>query len=150
MDDVTRMDPDQFVKQDIAVGISVTTQVGPSNVVLTTCIERDAPVGDFHALVDKLGLVVDRLNLKREVEGLKATLENTRRNAKLSVEQGMLLEQRSQRDWQAKGKKGNWHLSPKEEADKQTHLTNVEASRASMDLLQKKIEELEAQIAKVD
>lgn len=137
LDTPERRDPEQaFAAPDekaMACAITITTQVGSNrSVVVQTYLDRDADIGIYHSVFDKLNKVVDRQEAKLQIEGIEADLKRMRDNHNRLVTDFGAIEERAQETWEKRGKRGPFKLSDTEEAQKKQAMNNIEAGKANI------------------
>lgn len=136
---------------DVAAGITITAQISQSrSIVIQTYLPRDATVGAFHDILDKLGVAADRQEAKYRLENLQAELAQHEKVSRSLEEDYASIEDRSEKAWIAGGKKGQHKLSANEMAQKSTAKTNIERYRVEIVKIKGEIAKCEAVIAKVD
>lgn len=136
---------------DVAAGITITAQISQSrSIVIQTYLPRDAAVGAFHSILDKLGAAADRQEAKYRLEGLQTELAQHEKVAKSLEEDYTSIETRSAEEWKRRNKKGEPALNDNERAQKSTAKTNIERYRVEIVKIKSEIAKCAAVIAKVD
>lgn len=126
----------------IAVAVTISTQVSSNrSIVMQTYLPRDAHISAFHETLDKLTKATDRQEAKLALEGLEKELAQHQKTRHNLVEDFLTIEVRAQAAFQSRGKRGDFKLSPAEEAQKGTAKTNIERYDTE-------IKRIEAEIAK--
>lgn len=134
-----------------ATGITLSVALAEGrSLVLQTFLPRDAALGDHHALLDKLGIAVDRQNAKYRLEGLKANLEVHNKTLEQLQSDYVRIEERASDVWKVRGKKGEPMLSATEAAQKNNAEQNIKRYRVEIAKLETEIAQCEAIVAKVD
>lgn len=144
------LDPEEGQKA-IATAVTISSQVNPNrSIVLQTYMPRDAPVKDYHLLLDKLVRAADRQEAKANLGGLKTSLASTQKTLKQMEEDFGNIETRAAAAWVAKNKKGEPKLSDNEVAQKGIATQNVKRFREEVAKIEAEIAECEAEIARED
>src|SRR5215472_1895592 len=126
----------------IAVAITVTSQVAANrSIVMQTYLERDAPLGVFNTVLDKLAKASDRQEAKLQLESLQDELKKHESNLQRMIEDYQSIEARSEEQWVKRGKRGEHKLTDAERSQKSTAKTNIERWR-------EEIKKIQVQIAK--
>jgi hypothetical protein len=123
-DPVEAKDPEaQFASPDVrgmAAAVTVTAQISQNrSIVMQTYLDRDAPVGDFHRLLDKLNTAIERQEAKTNLEDNRVNLALEEKTLKQLTEDYHAIETRSEATWAARGKQGAAKLNPAEVAQKE-------------------------------
>ena len=125
---------------DIAAAITLNVQLGERRTLsLATYVPRDAELGAYNAVLDKLGAAADRQEAKIRLIDLKRELKVTTARATQHAEDYQRVDTRNADDWERSGKKG----SPKLSAQEQTAKDNA---KIAMENYKKQIGELTAEI----
>lgn len=132
--------------EEKAIAVAVTMTGGGGAIVMQTYIERDASPGHYNAVLDKLDAAIKRQTAKAELEEEIANLETEERGYKNLISDFQAIETRSQEEWERKGRKGQWKLSPDENAKKGNALTNVERFKDAIAKRKARIAKLKALI----
>jgi hypothetical protein len=136
-------------EKGMAAAITVTAQISQNrSIVVQTYLDRDAPVGEFHLVLDKFGEAIERQEAKAhliEAEDNLALEEKTRRQM---LEDLGSIETRSQANWERSNKRGQWKLTDAEAAQKTTAATNVKRFDEAIAKRKGEIAKLQAVIAK--
>ena len=132
----------------IAVAITVTSQVaGNRSIVMQTYLERDASLGVFNAVLDKLAKASDRQEAKLQLESLQDELKKHESNLQRMIEDYQSIEARSEEQWVKRGKRGEHKLTDAERSQKSTAKTNIERWREEIKKIQVLIEKARGVIA---
>jgi hypothetical protein len=125
-----------------ACAVTITTQVGTNrSIVVQTYLARDADINDFHSVFDKLNKVVDRQEAKLQLEELEARLALSQKNLKNMSADFDRIEERAQKAWDDRGKKGAFKLSEAE-------LTQKKQARGLIERTKEEVARLEADISR--
>jgi Zn-dependent M32 family carboxypeptidase len=155
LDTPERRDPEQTFRDPdekaVACAITITTQVGSNrSIVVQSYLERDAPISAYHDVLDKLNKAVDRQEAKLQIESLEADLLRMKVNHEKLVNDYQGIEERSQRAWEARGKKGAFKLSEAELVQKNQAANTIKAGKENIARLEADINKARSVIADVD
>ncbi len=129
-DPVEERDPEaQFASPDVkgmAAAITMTAQISQHrSIVMQTYLDRDAPVGSFHSVLDKFERAIGRQEARTNLEEHEANLALEEKTLKQLSEDYAAIEVNSQADWEARNKRGPHQLSPAERAQKENAKTTI-------------------------
>ena len=129
-DPVEERDPEaQFASPDVkgmAAAITVTAQISQQrSIVMQTYLDRDAPVGEFHRVLDKFDRAIGRQEAKTNLEEHEANLALEEKTLAQLSEDFHAIESNSQAAWEARGKAGQHKLNPAETAQKENAKTTI-------------------------
>ena len=134
-----------------AVAITVQVAINPQwSVILQTHAERDLPLRDFHALMDKLAAVAGRQEAKFDLIDAQARYDADQVNFDQTVQRYHEIDARNQKDWVRQGKKGEPKLSNAEAANKANLAVTLSANKDTLKKKADNIERLRGIIEKVD
>jgi len=155
LDTPERRDPEQTFRDPeekaLACAITITTQVGSNrSIVMQTYIDRDAPLAEYHDVLDKVNKAVDRQEAKLQIEGLEADLLRMKVNHDKLVRDYQAIEERSQRVWETRGKKGAFKLSEQELVQKEQAMLTIKAGKENLARLEADIVKARGVIADKD
>jgi hypothetical protein len=131
------------------VTLSITVPEGRS-LVLQTFLPRDAPLTEYHALLDRLSEAGDRQSAKYRLVGLKANLEVHQTTLDQLLADYERIEERVAKTWAQRGKKGDPTLSATEAAQKGNAEQTIKRYRSEIVKLEVEIAQCEALVTKVD
>jgi hypothetical protein len=135
----------------VACAITITTQVGSNrSIVVQTYMERDAPIELYHTTFDKLNKVVDRQEAKLQIEGMEADLLRMETNHAKLVQDYQGIEERAQKAWELRGKKGAFKLSETELTHKAQAMNTIEAGKVNIARLKADIAKARSVVADVE
>ena len=101
--------------EDIAAAITLDVVLGERRkLTISTYVPRDAELGAYNAVLDKLGAAADRQEAKGKLIDLRRELKQARKNSENHAEDYQRIEQRNAEDWERTGKKGPPKLSTQE------------------------------------
>lgn len=104
---------------DIAAAITLNVQLGERRTLsLATYVPRDAELGAYNAVLDKLGAAADRQEAKIKLLDLKRELKVTTARAEQHAKDYERIDIKNVEDWERTGKKGSPKLSAQEQAAK--------------------------------
>lgn len=151
-DPIETQDPEaQFTPPDVkgmAAAITITAQISQNRqIVMQTYLDRDAPIGEFHQVLDKFDKAIGRQEAKTNLEENRTNLELEERTMNQLIEDYNSIESRSAAAWKARNKHGEPKLSQAEEAQKATAKTNIQRYRDATARRKADIARLEAIIA---
>ena len=146
LDTPERRDPEQaFAAPDekaMACAITITSQVGSNrSIIVQTYLDRDADISLYHSVFDKLNKVVDRQEAKLQLEELEANLARSEKTLRHASQDYSGIEERAQKAWEERGKKGAFKLS---EPELQKKVQSVDV----LNRLKEEIERLKADLVK--
>lgn len=135
--------------KEIGTGIQLQSQLGSKRVlVFNAAISRDAPVGEYHKLVEKLSAVCDRQELRFTLEDLEKDLVTHEEGLAGAQEAFLTVDENNAKEWQRRGKSGPPKLSDSERAAKMQAATNIEVFKSKIKQRQIAIEEIKGKLAK--
>lgn len=135
--------------KEIGTGIQLQSQLGSKRVlVFNAAISRDAPVGEYHKLVEKLSAVCDRQELRFVLEDLERNLIIDRDGLAAAQEAFLAIDEKNAADWKMRGKNGPPKLSDSERAAKLQCGVNIERFKTEIRKKEVAIEELKGKLAK--
>ena len=135
----------------VACAITITTQVGSNrSIVMQSYIERDAPITAFHGVLDKLNKAVDRQEATLQLEGLEIDLDKHRKKLTQMSEDYQNIEERAQKAWDARGKKGAFRLSEIELTQKVQAGDLLKRMKEEITRLEKEVDKARGVIADVE
>ena len=121
---------------DIAAAITLNVQLGERRTLsLATYVPRDAGIGGYNAVLDKLGAAADRQEAKIKLIDLKRELQVTTARAEQHAEDYQRIDQKNADDWERSGKKGPPKLSSQEQSAKDNAKIAAENYRKQIDAL---------------
>ena len=155
LDTPERRDPEQTFRDPeekaVACAITITTQVGSNrSIVVQTYLERDASLGHYHVVLDKLNKAVDRQEAKLQIENLEADLLRMEVNHGKLVQDYQGIEDRAQKAWDVRGKKGSFRLSEQELVHKEQAMQTIAAGKVNVARLKADIAKARGVIADVE
>jgi len=155
VDQIVSRDPeDDFAAPDqkgTAAAITVTAQISTNrSIVIQTYMDRDAPVRDYHGIIDKLSVSIDRQEAKANLEGLEAEQALEEKTLKQMEEDFTAIPGRAEAQWIAGGRKGQYKPSPQEAAQKLQAENGIKRFRESIKKRAVEIAKCRGVIAKVD
>jgi len=109
----------------MAAAITLTAELGKRQVVIQTYMERDAPIQDFHRLLDKLNETVDRQQAKFQLEAEQLQLEHEEKELKRLIEQHDSIEANARAEFAGRGKRGEFKLTSQQEGQKNQAVANI-------------------------
>jgi hypothetical protein len=121
---------------DIAAAITLNVQLGERRTLsLATYVPRDADIGAYNAVLDKLGAAADRQEAKIKLIDLKRELQVTTARAEQHASDYQRIDQKNADDWERSGKKGAPRLSAQEQSAKDNAKIAAENYRKQIDAL---------------
>jgi hypothetical protein len=136
----------QDAAKDMAAAITMDGPVGGRHMVLQTYLPRDTPIGEYHALVEKFRRVMDRQQWKDMLEAERETLANSELKLNAFTQTFNTIGERHAAEWQARGKKGDPKLGPREDAEKQNAKNGIMAGQEAIAKSKALIADLEAKL----
>jgi hypothetical protein len=148
-------DPEaQFASPDVkgmAAAITVTAQISQTrSIVMQTYLDRDAPVTQFHAVLDKFDKAIGRQEAKTNLEENKANLKLEEKTLEQLVEDYNNIEKRAADTWKQRGKQGEPKLTQGEAAQKENAQVTIGRYRDAITKRKGDIARLEAIVAEGD
>ena len=141
-------DPEQ---KGTAAALTLTAQVSSNrSIVIQTYMDRDAPLSEFHGVLDKLATSIDRQEAKANLEGLEAEQALEEKTLKQMEEDYAAIPERAEAAWQASNKKGPYRPSPQEAAQKIQAANGIKQYRERIKKRVAEIAKCQGIIAKVD
>lgn len=135
----------------MACAITITSQVGSNrSIVVQTYLDRDAEIGIYHEVVDKLNKVVDRQEAKLQIDSIEADLKRMRDNYARQVHDFQQVELHAEEAWGKRGKRGAFKLSETEERNKKQAEQNIEAGKANIKHLEDLLAKTRGVVADVE
>ena len=155
LDQPHSLDPeDAFASPDekeIAAQVTMTAQTSSNrSIVMQTYLPRDAALGMYHGVLDKMSTAIDRQEAKANLEGLEAEQALEEKTLKAMEEDYLAVPARARAAWQASGRKGEYKPSPQEQAQKGQAEQGIKRFRESIEKRKGAIAKCRATIAKVD
>jgi hypothetical protein len=155
LDQPHALDPeDTFARPDekeIATAITLTAAVSSNRqIVMQTYMSRDAALGDYHKVIDKLSAATDRQEAKAQLEGLLAEQALEEKTLREMENEFLKIPDRAEALWQASGKKGPYKPSPAEVTQRGQAEQGIRRFRESIVKRTAEISKCQAVIAKVD
>lgn len=135
--------------KEVGTGIQLQCKLSDSRLLtFNSAIARDAPAGEYHALVEKLSNVCDRQEWKFTLHSMEKSLLSHRDSLKGAEEGFLAIDVRSEAEWRRRGKSGAPKLTDSERASKMTALTNIDVWKSQIKNLEIAIAEIKEKIAK--
>ena len=137
MDQVISRDPeDEFKSPDekgTAAAITITAQTSSNrSIVIQTYMDRDAPLTEFHRVVDKMSSTIDRQEAKSQLVDEQTNLALEEKTLKQLEEDYAAMPARAEAAWIASRKKGPYQPSAAELAQKGQVETNIKRYREAI------------------
>ncbi len=130
-----------------AIGFSISVQIGEKqSIVAQTHIDNTASLSEINALIDKVQASLDRQKLKVDHADWIKKLAFDTKKLKQIKEDFVRLDQNQSAAWESKGRKGEFKLGPKEEADRRNAISTIERYEQELKLDQESIAECEAKL----
>ena len=127
-------------EQEIAAAVTLRVGLGQTReLTLQTYIPRDADVGAYHAVLDKLGAAADRQDAKGRLVDLHREVAQVKKMIGQATEDFNRIEVKNAEDWTAIGKKGAPRLSSQEEQAKKQAKVTVERYHEELQRLEGEI-----------
>lgn len=121
---------------DIAAAITLNVQLGERRTLsLATYVPRDADIGGYNAVLDKLGAAADRQEAKIRLLDLQRELKVTKARAEQHIVDYQRIDQKNADDWGRSGKKGPPKLSAQEQSAKDNAKIAAENYKKQIDAL---------------
>ena len=155
MDQIVSHDPEDSYRDPEAKGtaaaITVTAQVSTNrSIVIQTYMDRDAPLREFHGVIDKMSASIDRQEARANLEGLEAEQALEEKTLKQMEEDFLAIPVRAEAQWKAGGRKGDYRPNAQEAAQKLQAENGIKRFRESIKKRAGAIAQCKATIAKVD
>lgn len=123
------INPEDAVKE-VATAFTVQAQLDAgTHFVLQSYLPRDAAIGEYNALTDKLFSVIERRQWKNQLVDLKTQLAADEKNYEHFAEDFHGIEGRHAEEWQNRGKKGDPIIGAKERAAKHNAEQNLKRAK---------------------
>jgi hypothetical protein len=133
---------------EVGAGVTLVSKIGDRTLQFSTALPRDASLGHFNALVDKLSSVCERQEAKILLHDIERSILVDEDQMMLAQEEIPEIEVRAEAAWLKAGKKGKFSLNDNEKARQQMLANNLHKLKG--DIAKKKIAvtELREKIAK--
>lgn len=132
-----------------AIGFSFSAKLGDKlDLVVQTHVDRDAPLASVNAVVDKVRQVLERQKAAAELVELRAKLKYDEKKLLQLKEDFVAITERHQKAWASSGKRGEFKLGVKEEAERNNALSTIDRYELEIKLDKENIAEREAMLAK--
>lgn len=142
-------EPYSIIEKEIGLGITFQSKLSDRRVITFSApIARDAPLAEFHELIEKMSAVCDRQEMKFLLEDLERNLIVDRDGLKAAEEAFLTIDAKNEADWARRGKKGTPKLSDSETAAKMQCGVNIQRFRAEIKKKEIAIDELREKITR--
>ena len=140
--------PDQ---KEMACAVTLTAQMSQTrSLVVQTYVARDAPIGLFHTVLDKLSKAINRQEAVLDLEAEELNLKVEKDKLRSMQEDFLRIEDDAQAEWERRGKKGPFKLGEKENAAKRTSVITIDRYKDAIAERTARIEKLKAKIANME
>ena len=127
---------DRTEPPEISTATTLNVQLGERRTLsLSTWVPRDAGIGAYNAVLDKLGAAADRQEAKIRLLDLQRELKVTTARAEQHLADYQRIDQKNADDWERSGKKGAPKLSAQEQSAKDNAKIAAENYKKQIDAL---------------
>lgn len=131
-----------------AIGFSISVQIGEKqSIVAQTHVDQSASLSEINAVIDKVQAAMERQKLKVDLADWRKKLAFDEKKLRQIQEDFTRLEENHARAWESKGKRGEFKLGLKEEADRRNAQSTIERYQQELALDRENIVECETKLA---
>lgn len=131
-----------------AIGISLNVQIDNKRTLcLQSHCDATASASELNDLLDKIGTAADRQQAKYELEGLEFQLAQNRKLYPRAVEDFAVVQERHDKDWARRNRRGAVELTPQQEQEKRNAENLISRIKGEIEALEIRIAEQKQKIA---
>lgn len=129
------------------IGISLQVELpGKKQLVLQSFVSRDADVSEVNGVLDKIRVASERQFAFGMLEVLKMELETQEKLAHDHAERMKIVDENMKREWDRRGKRGDYQLSSKEQNEQRQAYATAEECKRRIAKVKQQIAEEKAKI----